>query len=54
MVAGEGIETEIRKYAAASMELETKEEKLSEFYQHGYDSIKERYNELVEYLERKE
>ena len=26
MVAGEGIETEIRKYAAASMELETKEE----------------------------
>ncbi len=44
----------LRPSMPAISKLETKEEKLSEFYQHGYDSIKERYNELVEYLERKE
>lgn len=41
----------IRPELPAVSRMETNPEELNGFYQHGYDSMKERYQELLEYLE---
>lgn len=42
----------MRPSVSAVSKLETNTDVLEEFYQHGYDSMKERYEELLEYLDR--
>lgn len=42
----------MRPAVPAVSKLETNTEVLTAFYQHGYDHMKERYNELLEYLDK--
>lgn len=42
----------MRPSVKAVSKLETDRERLADFYQHGYDSMKERYEEMIEYLEK--
>lgn len=42
----------MRPAVPAVSKMETNAEVLTSFYQHGYDNMKERYEELMEYLDR--
>ncbi len=42
----------MRPFVPAVSKIESKKEVLTAFYQHGYDHMKERYRELMNYLER--